>query len=84
MHAQAWYVIGSVTTFGRPVLISSQLQLYRGSNGALSLLLLLATRHTRHTALQTLERQHHDFRTRPQNDAPSKLHSRCSRRAVRG
>jgi len=71
-------------TFCGPDLISSQFQLHRGSDGAISLFLLLATRHTRHTAVQTLERQHHDLRTRLESDAPSKLHSRCPRRAVRG
>ena len=64
-------------------MISSQLQLHRGSNGALPLLLLLATRHTRHTTAQTLERQRHDFWTRPKSNAASKLHPRCSRCAVR-
>lgn len=71
-------------TLSCPDLITSQLQLHRGSDCALPFVVLLATRHTRHTAVQTLERQHHYFRTRSNSDAPSKLHSRCSGRAVHG
>lgn len=84
MHAQAWYVIASITIPRYPDLISSQLQLHRGPDSALSLVMLLATSHTRHATVQTLERQHNDFRTRPKRNAPSELHSRRPRRAICG
>ena len=61
-------------TFGRPDLVSSQLQLHRGSDGTLPLFLLLAARHPGHTVVQTMERQHHDFRPRLSGDAPTKFH----------
>jgi hypothetical protein len=70
-------------TFG-PDLVSSQFQLHCGSYGTLPHFLLLTARHPGHPAVQTLEREHHDFRTRVAGDAPTKFYSRHPRRAACG